>query len=61
MRSGGCGYIDFGSLVPEVCGQNPGDGAYADGYSEISPAKERGRFVTMNHIGFVAGLAAGLW
>jgi len=29
--------------------------------SEISPAKERGKFVTMNHVGFIAGLAAGLW
>ncbi|RKU41825.1 hypothetical protein DL546_004274 [Coniochaeta pulveracea] len=29
--------------------------------SEISPAKQRGRFVVMNHIGFVAGLAAGFW
>ncbi|KAM7186636.1 putative quinate permease [Rhypophila sp. PSN 637] len=29
--------------------------------SEISPAKQRGRFVVMNHIGFVAGLASGFW
>ncbi|KAM4062713.1 major facilitator superfamily protein [Hirsutella rhossiliensis] len=29
--------------------------------SEISPAKERGKFVTMNHIGFITGLATGLW
>ncbi|KAI9151476.1 ASD-3 ascus development protein 3 [Paramyrothecium foliicola] len=29
--------------------------------SEISPAKERGKFVTMNHVGFIAGLATGLW
>ncbi|SPO05550.1 related to ASD-3 ascus development protein 3 [Cephalotrichum gorgonifer] len=29
--------------------------------SEISPAKERGRFVAMNHVGFVVGLAVGLW
>jgi MFS family permease len=29
--------------------------------SEISPAEERGKFVTMNHVGFIAGLAAGLW
>ncbi|KAM7221767.1 putative quinate permease [Rhypophila decipiens] len=28
--------------------------------SEISPAMQRGRFVVMNHIGFVAGLASGL-
>ncbi|KZZ95363.1 General substrate transporter [Moelleriella libera RCEF 2490] len=28
---------------------------------EVSPAKQRGKFVTMNHVGFVAGLAAGLW
>lgn len=33
----------------------------ADGCSEISPAKERGKFVAMNHIGFVVGLAVGLW
>ncbi|KEY75201.1 hypothetical protein S7711_01640 [Stachybotrys chartarum IBT 7711] len=29
--------------------------------SEISPARERGKFVTMNHVGFITGLAAGLW
>lgn len=29
--------------------------------SEMSPAKERGKYVTMNHVGFVAGLATGLW
>ena len=29
--------------------------------SEISPAKKRGKFVVMNHIGFVAGLASGFW
>ncbi|KAG5980721.1 hypothetical protein E4U55_003722 [Claviceps digitariae] len=29
--------------------------------SEVSPAKERGKFVTLNHVGFIAGLAAGLW
>ncbi|OAA75977.1 ascus development protein [Akanthomyces lecanii RCEF 1005] len=29
--------------------------------SEMSPAKERGKYVTINHVGFVAGLAAGLW
>ncbi|KAK0615743.1 general substrate transporter [Bombardia bombarda] len=29
--------------------------------SEIAPAKQRGRFVVMNHIGFVAGLATGFW
>ncbi|CAI4211710.1 unnamed protein product [Parascedosporium putredinis] len=29
--------------------------------SEISPARERGKFVTMNHIGFIVGLAMGLW
>ncbi|EXV06046.1 MFS transporter [Metarhizium robertsii] len=29
--------------------------------SEVSPAKERGRLVTMNHVGFIAGLASGLW
>lgn len=32
-----------------------------DGCSEISPAKERGKFVAMNHVGFVVGLAVGLW
>lgn len=35
--------------------------AGSDGCSEISPAKDRGRFVTMNHIGFIVGLAVGLW
>ncbi|KAK4187063.1 general substrate transporter [Podospora australis] len=29
--------------------------------SEISPPKQRGRFVVMNHIGFIAGLASGFW
>ena len=29
--------------------------------SEVAPAKERGKFVTMNHVGFITGLAAGLW
>ncbi|KAG6096531.1 hypothetical protein E4U30_001446 [Claviceps sp. LM220 group G6] len=29
--------------------------------SEVSPARERGKFVTLNHVGFVAGMAAGLW
>ncbi|KJZ76919.1 hypothetical protein HIM_03796 [Hirsutella minnesotensis 3608] len=29
--------------------------------SEVSPARKRGRFVTMNHVGFVAGVATGLW
>ncbi|KAK3682083.1 general substrate transporter [Podospora appendiculata] len=29
--------------------------------SEIAPAKQRGRFVVMNHIGFVFGLAMGFW
>ena len=29
--------------------------------SEIAPAKERGKFVTMNHVGFIAGMAVGLW
>ncbi|KAF3937840.1 hypothetical protein ABW19_dt0207195 [Dactylella cylindrospora] len=29
--------------------------------SEISPAKERGKFVIMNHVGFVTGLAVAFW
>ncbi|KAK1767891.1 general substrate transporter [Phialemonium atrogriseum] len=29
--------------------------------SEVAPAKQRGRFVVMNHVGFVAGLATGFW
>ncbi|KAH8899903.1 general substrate transporter [Thozetella sp. PMI_491] len=29
--------------------------------SEIAPAGQRGKFVVMNHIGFVAGLAVGFW
>ncbi|KAK1827312.1 putative quinate permease [Podospora conica] len=29
--------------------------------SEIAPPKHRGRFVVMNHVGFVAGLASGFW
>lgn len=29
--------------------------------SEISPARERGKYVVLNHIGFVAGLASGFW
>ncbi|VBB79718.1 Putative transporter [Podospora comata] len=28
---------------------------------EIAPSKHRGRFVVMNHIGFIAGLASGFW
>ncbi|KAF2475381.1 general substrate transporter [Lindgomyces ingoldianus] len=30
-------------------------------YSEISPAKHRGRYVVINHIGLVAGLAVAFW
>jgi hypothetical protein len=29
--------------------------------SEIVPPKQRGRYVVMNHVGFVAGLASGFW
>ena len=29
--------------------------------SEIAPARQRGRFVVMNHIGMVGGLATGFW
>ncbi|KAH6617673.1 general substrate transporter [Chaetomium sp. MPI-SDFR-AT-0129] len=29
--------------------------------SEIAPPKQRGRYVVMNHVGFVAGLASGFW
>ncbi|TDZ53219.1 Proton myo-inositol cotransporter [Colletotrichum trifolii] len=29
--------------------------------AEISPARKRGHFVTMNHVGFIAGIATGLW
>ena len=29
--------------------------------SEIAPARQRGRFVVMNHIGMVGGLAVGFW
>ena len=29
--------------------------------SEIAPASQRGKFVVMNHIGFVVGLATGFW
>jgi hypothetical protein len=29
--------------------------------SECAPAKERGRYVVMNHIGLVAGLAVAFW
>lgn len=29
--------------------------------SEIAPKDSRGKFVTMNHVGFIAGLACGLW
>ncbi|GAB1316192.1 Ascus development protein 3 [Madurella fahalii] len=29
--------------------------------SEIAPPKHRGRYVVMNHVGFVAGLASGFW
>ncbi|KAK1976589.1 general substrate transporter [Colletotrichum cereale] len=29
--------------------------------AEVSPAKKRGHFVTVNHVGFIAGIATGLW
>ncbi|KAF7540609.1 hypothetical protein G7054_g1217 [Neopestalotiopsis clavispora] len=29
--------------------------------SEVSPAAQRGRYVVLNHVGFVVGLAAGFW
>ncbi|KAI1846144.1 hypothetical protein JX265_010522 [Neoarthrinium moseri] len=29
--------------------------------SEVAPAAQRGKYVVLNHIGFVAGLAAGFW
>ncbi|KAK3401777.1 general substrate transporter [Sordaria brevicollis] len=29
--------------------------------SEIAPAKQRGKLVVLNHVGFVAGLASGFW
>ncbi|CAK7565225.1 MAG: hypothetical protein SEPTF4163_003137 [Sporothrix epigloea] len=29
--------------------------------SEVSPARQRGRYVVMNHVGMVAGLALGFW
>ncbi|KAI4592793.1 hypothetical protein KJ359_010426 [Pestalotiopsis sp. 9143b] len=29
--------------------------------SEVAPAAQRGRYVVLNHVGFVAGLAAGFW
>ncbi|KAL2148169.1 hypothetical protein VTH82DRAFT_8030 [Thermothelomyces myriococcoides] len=29
--------------------------------SEISPPGQRGRYVVMNHVGFVAGLSSGFW
>lgn len=61
LRGGGCGYIDLGSAVSEVCAWASLEGRVLTDGSEISPAKDRGRFVTMNHIGFVVGLAVGLW
>ena len=30
-------------------------------HSEISPAKHRGRYVVINHVGLVAGLAIAFW
>ncbi|KAI0377350.1 general substrate transporter [Hypomontagnella monticulosa] len=29
--------------------------------SEVAPAGKRGKYVVLNHVGFVAGLAAGFW
>ncbi|KAI0864109.1 general substrate transporter [Xylaria cubensis] len=29
--------------------------------SEVSPASERGKYVVLNHVGFVVGLATGFW
>jgi hypothetical protein len=31
------------------------------GRSEVAPPRQRGRYVVMNHVGFVAGLASGFW
>jgi hypothetical protein len=30
-------------------------------YSEVAPAGKRGKYVVLNHVGFVGGLAAGFW
>jgi MFS family permease len=30
-------------------------------YSEVAPARQRGKYVVMNHIGLVAGLAVAFW
>lgn len=32
-----------------------------DNSSEISPAKHRGRYVVINHVGLVVGLASAFW
>ncbi|KAI5919553.1 general substrate transporter [Camillea tinctor] len=29
--------------------------------SEVAPARKRGKYVVLNHVGFVAGLASGFW
>jgi hypothetical protein len=40
----------------------PGAGlSLADLCSEVAPARKRGRYVVMNHIGLVAGLAVAFW
>lgn len=31
------------------------------GLSEVAPAKQRGKYVVMNHIGLVTGLAVAFW
>lgn len=34
---------------------------YVEDDSEVAPPKHRGRYVVLNHVGFVAGLASGFW
>ncbi|POR34775.1 Glucosidase 2 subunit beta [Tolypocladium paradoxum] len=50
----------LGALVMACANGGAAVGTMALG-SEVAPARERGKFVTMNHVGFIAGLASGLW
>lgn len=46
-------------MAEESC-RNRGYEAHAIS-SEVAPAGQRGKYVVLNHVGFVAGLAAGFW
>ncbi|GJN71848.1 ascus development protein 3 [Purpureocillium lilacinum] len=63
VREGGSGAVAAMAWGRWICGVGVGvvSTTVPLYQSEVSPAKERGKFVTMNHVGFIAGLATGLW